>query len=289
MKSSPYYPPRAGPLSRFLAMMDRLGFRIRRSLATRPTLHWTGALPGGIPWLLVPGLMWRQEGNAKLGTGVMLAWAALVTIHLVTLNPDLAGVAATLASVLHAISAAAVLAVLYPNWQGVSRLWRTSLFATLLVLVIYTVGLRNVVLPFAQRVTIQGNTVMIHNAGWFSNGEWTRGEWVAYRIHGVVTMDRILAGPGDTIRFHQDSFEVNGKHYERVSRHMPTGEEITMDADTYFIWPTGATYTHVGDNISIMLLGLTEINKADILGRPYRRWFWKSPALEGLKPVHPPS
>jgi hypothetical protein len=233
--------------------------------------------------------MWRQEGNAKLGTGVMLAWAALVTIHLVTLNPDLAGIAATLASVLHAISAAAVLTVLYPNWQGVSRLWRTSLFATLLVLVIYTVGLRNMALPFAQRVTIQGTTVMVHSAGWLSNNQWDRGEWVAYRIHGVVGMDRILAGPGDTIRFHPDSFEVNGRFFERVSQHMPTSDEITLDADTYFIWPTKAAYTHAGDEISKLLLGLTQIQKTDILGRPYRRWFGQSPALEALKPVRSPT
>jgi hypothetical protein len=234
--------------------------------------------------------MWWQEGLKKLGRGVMLAWAALVTIHLVSLNPDLANAAATLASVLHAISAAAVLTVLYPHWQGVSRLWRTSLFATLLVLVIYTVGLRNMALPFAQRVTIQGRTLMIHNAGWFSNRGWTRGEWVAYRIHGgMPTMDRILACPGDTIRFHPESFEVNGRFFERVSQHMPTSGEKFIDADTYFIWPTQAAYTHGGGDMSALLLGLTEINKADMVGRPYRRWFRKSTALEALKPIHPPS
>lgn len=284
MKSSPFYPPRAGPLSRLLVMMDRLRLRMKRSLAHHPVFPWASPLPGGIPWLLLPGLMWCWEGETKLGRRVMLAWAVLVVIHIVSLNIALASAAVTLASVLHAISAAAVLTVLYPHWRGVSRLWRTTLIATLLVLVIYTLGLRNVILPFAQRVTIQGTTVMIHNAGWFSSSPLAPGEWVAYRILGVVSIDRILAGPGDTIRFHPDSFEVNGRFFERVSQHMPTSAEVTMGADTYFIWPTETT-----SNISEQLLGLTEIKKADILGRPYRRWLWESPALEALKPVPSPT
>jgi hypothetical protein len=290
MKSSPYYPPRAGPLSRFLAMMDRLGFRIQRSLADRPALRWASPFPGGIPWLLLPGLMWRQEGKTTLGTGVMVAWAVLVTTHIVCLNPDLAGAAAIFASMLHAISAAAALTVLYPHWHGTSRLWRTSLISTLLVLLIYTFGLRNALLPIAQRITIQGSTVMIHQTGWFSEKPWTRGEWVAYRrLGGLTYMERILAIPGDTIRFHPESFEVNGRFFERLSEQMPKTGETVMDAGTYFIWPTEAKVFHGGDFELGLFLGLTNIAETDILGRPYRRWFWASPALENLKPVASPA
>ncbi len=290
MKISPYYPPRAGTLSRCLAMKDRWVVRMRLSQAMLPAVSGIRAVPHGFPWLLVPGLMWRQQGRSTLGNGVLAAWAALVTIHVASLNPDLANHAAALASALHAISAAAVLTALCPHWQGVSRVVRTVLLTSLLMLVIYTMALRNVVLSFAQRITTHGTTVMTHGAGWFSDHPWTQGEWVAYRLPGgLMNMDRILAGPGDTIRFHQDSFEVNGRFFERVSRQMPVDGEKVMDAGTYFIWPTEAAFTHGGDAQPGLLLGLAEIDESALLGRPYRRWFWKLSALEALKPVHSPN
>ncbi len=294
MKTSPYYPPRAGTRSQILAAMNRLRVRMRAPSVDGTLMEEAGTFIRSIPWLLVPGLMWRHQGRTALGTGVAVIWATLVAIYIVSLDMTLANAAATLAATLHAISAAAVLMALCPHWQGFSRLWRTTLFTSLLVLAIYTVGLRNMLSPLAQRVTTNGTTVMIHQAKWFSSHPWTQGEWVAYRLPvGSMNFDRILAGPGDTIRFHQDSFEVNGRFFERLSPLMPAGGEWVMDSSTYFIWPTEVSYTHAGGNEQHLLLGLTLIGEPDILGRPYRRWFWKSPALEPLKPLpdtaHPPS
>jgi len=287
MKTSPYYPPRAGPLSRAIVMLTRISFLTSRWLGKPPTIHVGSVFQGGIPWLLVPGLMWRQEGMTKRGNGVIMAWSVLVTIHIFSLNPDLAGTSAIIASVLHALSAAAVLTALHPHWQGTARLWRTSLFSMLLVLMIYTVGLRMVVLPFAQRVSTPGTTVMIHKAGWLSKHQWIRGEWVAYRRQGsAIYMDRILAIPGDTVRFHPESFEVNGRLFDRLSAQMPTNGEIEMDAGTYFIWPTDATFSGVAPEV---ILGLTIITEPAIFGRPYRRWFWTTHSLEDLKPVPSPT
>ncbi|MDB6076345.1 MAG: hypothetical protein JWO82_92 [Akkermansiaceae bacterium] len=282
MKTSPYYPPRAGRRSRLLARMNRLtvGIRQRSPELNAPVVHWAGSY-SSVSWLLLPGLMWRQQGRPVLGAGVLAIWLVLLAIDIVSLNTGIAYIAAALVSAIHAISAAAVLTVLYPQWRGFSRLWRTSLLASLLVIAIYSVGLRSVVPAFAQRVTSKGTTVMIHGA----YPPWVQGEWVVYRLPtGQVNMDRILAGPGDTLRFHNDSFEVNGRFFERVSDQMPKDGEMVVEGGVYFIWPTGAAYAHGGDQTGL-LLRLTRILDSDLLGRPYRRWFWKTPDLEPLKPL----
>lgn len=280
MKTSPYYPPRAGVRSRFLARIDGLTARLRqRSLELTSSPVYGIASHSSLAWLLVPGLMWRQQGKPILGTGIIAAWLALLVIDIVSLNTGAAFVAAVLASAIHAVSAAATLTVLYPEWRGFRRVWRTSLLASLLVFAIYSVALRTAISPLAQRLTTKGTPVMIHGG----YPPWIPGEWVVYRMPGgQMNMDRILAGPGDTLRFHRDSFEVDGRFFERVSEQMPGDGEMVINGGSYFIWPTGAAYTHGGDQTGL-LLGLTRIPESDLLGRPYRRWLWKTPDLEPLK------
>lgn len=288
MTPSPYYPPRAGPWSRFRVRTERVSRRLQDRLSrfVSPAFHLPTPFPRGLPWLFVPGLLWRQQGRTKLGNSVMAAWAALVLLHVATLDPSVAGTAALLASVLHGISAAAALATLCPHWQGLSGVLRTALTASALVFVLYSLGLRNMLSPWAQRVTVQGNSVMLHRANDFSDTPWKLGEWVSYRLPmGLVNLDRILAGPGDTLRFHDDSFEVNGRHFKKTSPHMPDSGEWLIAPRTYFIWPTEASFVHGAEEMTELLLPLTEIDESEILGRPYRRWFWKSINLPPLEPL----
>jgi len=285
MKSSPspYYPPRATPWSRFRSGVNRQVIRLRASGIDYGVTEEIGMFFKGIPWLLIPGLMWRQTGRKPLGNPVMAIWGVTVAVYIVSLNMAFANLAATIASTIHAISASAVFVVLCPHWYGTSRIVRTVVYTLLLVLLIYSVGLRNLVTPFAQRITSGGSTVMIHPTGWLSGPSWKQGEWVAYRFGtGATNFDRILAVPGDTIRFHRDSFEVNGRHFARLSELMPTDGEWTMPPGTYFIWPTVVTFH--GD-VSEMLLRFAEVTEGDIIGKPYRWWFGMSPDLEPLKPI----
>jgi hypothetical protein len=283
-KISSYYPPRATPWSRFRTALHRRWIELRAPRAIYDVTEDAGRFLKGIPWLLVPGLMWRQQGRTLLGNGFATAWFVLVVIFTVSLDPMVANVAASVAAMMHAISASAVLGVLCPHWQGFSRIVRTMVYTALLVFAIYTVGMRAVVAPLAQRVTSEGSTVMIHRPNWFSGIPWHRGEWVAYRLEtGATSFDRILALPGDTIRFNRDSFEVNGRHFERLSELMPTDAEWTMGRETYFIWPAKVNVKN--GHPAEILLNLAEVRDSDILGRPYRRWFWKSSNLEPLKPL----
>ena len=286
MKTSSYYPPRAGTASRFLAMTDRLGVRLQLSQLLRPRGYFQSTLPNTPICLLVPGLMWRGQGNTKLGNFLMFAWTAMVLIYVTCLNITWANVAAAIASSLHAISIAAVLAVVRPHWQGIPRILKTMLISMLLVILIYTVGLNRLTPVFAQRITRGDTTFMIHRAGWFSKNPWEQGDWVTYHFRiGGTALDQILACPGDTIRFHPNSFEVNGKHFERVSKHLPKNGEIKMSPGVYLIWPTQIEIVHGAEAQTDFLLRLSQIKQEDISGRPYRNWFWKSFPLAPLKPI----
>ena len=285
MKStaSPYYPPRATVWTRFRSKLNRWVIRFRATGIDYGVTEEIGMFFKGIPWLLVPGLMWRQTGRRLLGDVVMAVWVVLVATYIASLNTGMANLAATIASTIHAISASAVFVVLCPHWYGVSRIVRTVIYTLLLVLLIYSFGLRNVIEPFAQRITTGEATVMVHRAGLFSKNRWAQGDWVAYRNgQRTTSFDRILAVPGDTVKFHRDSFEVNGRHFARLSELMPTDGEWTMGAGIYFIWP-GTVILH-GD-VEAMLLRFAEVAEADIIGKPYGHWFGKTPTLEPLKPL----
>ena len=280
---SPYYPPRATAWTRFRSVINRWVIRFRATGIDYGVTEEIGMFFNGIPWLLVPGLMWRQTGRKPLGNPVMAIWAVAVVIFIVSINAGLANLAATIASTIHAISASAVFVVLCPHWYGISRIVRTVIYTLLLVLLIYSVVLRNVIEPFAQRVTAGEDTVMVHRAGVFSKASWHQGDWVAYRNgQGSTSFDRILAVPGDTIKFHRDSFEVNGRHFARLSELMPTDGEWTMGAGRYFIWPE-SVISH-GD-VEAMLLRFAEVAEPDIIGKPYGHWFGKTPSLEPLAPL----
>ena len=280
---SPYYPPRATAWTRFRSAINRRVIQFRATGIDYGVTEEIGMFFKGIPWLLVPGLMWRQTGRRPLGNAVMAIWAVAVATFIVSMNAGLANFAATIASTIHAISASSVFVVLCPHWSGVSRIVRTVIYTLLLVLLIYTVVLRSVIAPLAQRVTTRDTTVMVHGAGWFSKASWSQGDWVAYRNgQGTTSFDRILAVPGDTVRFHGSSFEVNGRHFSRLSELMPTDGEWTMRPGIYLIWPESVVlHGDVGDQ----LLGFAEVPEADIIGKPYRHWFGKSSNLEPLIPI----
>lgn len=284
---SPWYPPRAGAFSRCLAAGDRWAVALRRWDGSVPVMEEPHSLGTALPWLLVPGLMWRRRGRRLLGGAVLLSWALFLAIHTVSLNLATVKSAAVAASVLHAVSASAVLRVVYPHWRGWAGLWRTALGVILLMFTVYTVGLGNAVPVFALKMAINGHTVAIRPAG-AGERHWRPGDWVAYRLpdHEGVNMDRILAGPGDTIRFHQDSFEVNGRFFERVAEYLPVSGEKMIPAGEYFIWPSGLRYTHyTGTPQTDMLLRLSSVAENGIVGRPFRRWFWVKQEFPPLKPL----
>lgn len=286
MKAYPYDPPRAGSWSRTLARMSRLRNRLGH---LHPSLEFPASSVESravlLAWLLVPGLMWHQHGRKLLGAGAMAIWAVFMAVHIVVLDPAAANLAAMLAGAIHAISAAAAMALIFPHWQGLSRIWRTSLFTSLLIVLVYSFGMRQMVAPFAQRVVIHNTPAMIHTSPWLRQEPWNRGEWVAYRLNnGATYVGQILACPGDAVQFHPGSLEVNGISYARTSVHLPTNGELQMDRAIYLVLP--AEFTFKGD-VTEALLALMYVEEDHLVGRPWRHWLGAPSHLDDLKPLGP--
>src|SRR6185503_10734638 len=121
-------------------------------------------------------------------------------------------------------SAAMVFASCLQDLPRDSRFSRASLYGFLLVLVLYAFVPVRLAGRFVLPVQIQGKTILINTVNPVSN--LRRGDWIAYKFeNGAIGFDRILAFPGETIRFGEDSFAVGGTAYRRVSEQMPLRSE----------------------------------------------------------------
>ncbi len=246
-------------------------------------------------WLFVPGAMWMGHGRRRLGRVVMAAWLTLGAVHVMLLGETVATSALILACGLHSVTAAAVVATWLAALPPLKRCLRTALYAVLIAVLLYSVVLPAVLSAVVRPITVWNDSLLIRSGLMDFSGHRQRGDWIAYQLPPgegyVITrdglgFDRILALPGETVRFHEDAFEVNGRAYERVSPHMPVTGEITVPAGHYFIWPANAAFRHVDDQTERhLLLKLAMIAGEDVRGAAYHRWFWRTQVLRPLKPV----
>ncbi|HYG21585.1 MAG TPA: hypothetical protein VEH04_02300 [Verrucomicrobiae bacterium] len=138
-------------------------------------------------------------------------------------------------------------------------------------------------------VEVHGRVVVMRPAT--STERLRAGQWVLFRLDdavrreargmGVVVRDGlgfgpILGQPGDSLRFTTNSVVINGKPLPR--RHlMPVGGEWMMPSNQWFAWPEfdvsngGASPAVIADQL--VELGLVRAD--EIVGAPYRRWFWR--------------
>jgi signal peptidase I len=114
-----------------------------------------------------------------------------------------------------------------------------------------------------------------------------RGDCVAYHFtggsgHGVrirdgYGLDPVLGMPGDLIRFGPTHFEANGKTFTRLA-HMPTKGELVVPEKQWFVWPSLDTVMQrnvAEESISEAVLNSALVTKAQLIGKPFRHWFWR--------------
>lgn len=119
-----------------------------------------------------------------------------------------------------------------------------------------------------------------------------RGEWIAYKIHGggrgrhgnalaVVPgfgFSEALAVPGDTVSFSPGKFAVNGVE-QSAKPYMPATGSLTLSRNQWFVWPELVIggYRRANEQaISATLLNLGTITEEEFVGKPVKRWFWKT-------------
>lgn len=119
-----------------------------------------------------------------------------------------------------------------------------------------------------------------------------RGDWVAYRlgavgnghvyeagvlVRGGCVLGRVLAVEGDEVRFQRDGLLVNGKLQQR-GPHMPLDGALQVQQGCWFIWPEMSITGHgnvAPEAVDAALLQLATVSEKDLIGVPYRRWFWR--------------
>jgi hypothetical protein len=278
---SPYYPPRAGRIGRNLNRWYRIRrtLELERFVAPAPARSW----PRFALWLLVPGTLGLARGQRSHGGALLAVWLTALAAHFVWIDAAWASWMRVIAASIHSISAAMVFAACtrLPDLPRDNRFARASAYGFLLVLALYVfLPMRladRVVLP----IQIQGKTILINTLKPVRN--LRRGDWIAYEFeNGMIGFDRILALPGETIRFGEESFTVDGTAYQRVSEQMPSHGEISVSNEVLYVWPAGARYAHAGEREAELLAGIAIVPKHRVLGPAYRHWFWRTQALEPL-------
>lgn len=286
---SPYYPPRA----RWPRGWRDLWYRLRRDLhlerlsAITPRSSWRRVAL----WLVIPGIWEIARGQPLAGRAVLQVWLLLVAGYWMGMGSAWASFALLATPALHSVCATRVLLDQPGKQLSFARLLRASMTASLVVFVLYGLlalaAARRIVLP----ISTNGTPVLIDPAT--PRSTLRRGDWIAYTLpNNQLGFERVLALPGETIRFYANAFEVGEIAYQRISTAMPVQGGVTVPPDVLFVWPVGARYAHGGEAGTAQLLALAEVPLPRITGRAFNRWFWRTQDLEplvSLKNWSPPS
>jgi hypothetical protein len=280
---SQYYPPRAGRFGRSLGGWFRLRRAVHRPRIAppRPAPSW----PRLALWLLVPGSFALARGRRLRGAVVLSIWLSMIAAYWIWIGTARSSWALVLASAIHSVTAAITFAACLEHRTPGSRLRRAAMYGFLLVLLLYIAGPHGLTRRVVLVVNGENATYLINTA--VSNSELRRGDWIAYQYYshsGATGFDRILGLPGETIRFHEDAFEVDGTAYQRVSDRMPTAGEKHVGEREYFVWPAGARLSgYAGNEAGTRLLqGVATVPEERVLGRAWHRWLWRKQTLDPL-------
>jgi hypothetical protein len=287
---SPYYPPRAGWLSRACVGW----YRLRRTMEAN-RFSQTDAPPSRLRllfWLLVPGAVFfdraRDGFGVICGAFLFLLWLTAMTVFWIAF-----GLPATWLAVC-AMTAAQSLSAVAALQQAGYRRMVAALGACAAVLVLSFLLQSQIAPRVALRLTVHGDTVIVNPRR--AQSALDRGEWIAYQIayyyHGGMTMGQIFAGPGDTVVFRPDAFMINGTAYRRCVNWMPVQGELIVPADSYFVWPQELQPKGMPTSRAEDVEKFTIVSKNSVAGVAYHHWLWRKqlfPSMLALKkPVTAP-
>lgn len=286
-----YYPPRSRWYSRFFFNLSR---PFRHYFNLDAFLRPVPLSPGGVLLALaLPGYSFFALERRLFGWIALAAYVSSAVLFLVALGYLASGVAYGLLISVHATS------IIYLE----SRSLQGSRFSTRIVLGLLTLfavwGLcYGPVVRYTERHWFMplriGDRVMVSHTG-IAHRSIRRGDWVVYTIEergitgvewagrGVVMqgglgVDPVLALPGDRVRFTSEAVLVNDQPFPREP-FMPGQGESVMPENVWFIWPHLGIDARGGGapaaNISALLQQTALVTREQIIGRPFKHWFWR--------------
>lgn len=291
--SSPYYPPR----SRWYSPVRYPWIHFRQHVSSlwsicdrRMILGWRATLLS----FVVPGYVFGTVGYKKIATLAMAACGLAWLIFFLWLGYPVATASFSVILSLHVTSIVFLLNRLNPGQPLPLRMITTLGVLFALNTLIYGTVQRQIERTFMP-LRIGKNVVVVRGYG---ARHLHRGDWIAYRIghnsanfqgenfHGSIVaqsgfgLEPVMAIPGDKIEFGKTRYRVNGQSFPNKA-YMPTSDEITLGEKQWLVWPKFVIRSGgmPDAQISNFLQGYATISEHDIVGRPFKRWFWRKQIL----------
>lgn len=298
---SSYYPPRAGRGRMSAASgvrFERLKNRFAHVMRRLPSTPSFGILSfrDGVLSVFLPGYAYVAMGRWQIGLVMAGVWILALVLLLVFLaNPTLrAWCLGTLASTHTSGLAMAILRTreLDPDLPSPTLAHRIgfplALWAIAAAVVYWPLdGLLSD--TFARVVLVDGRHIIVNPR--VEPEDLVRGDTILYRSEGTRRgggeMQVLMRGglywgvviglPGDRIQFRTNGVVVAGRT-RPLEAYMPTTGSVAVPRDTWFAWPRmlqGGAGRASPDVITQAFLDQAQITRAEFVGRPYQRWFFR--------------
>ena len=285
-KLSSYYPPRSRWYTRlFFAPGER----------TREWLHLDRFRLRGIisGWqfllsIALPGFAFFALGRRMLGRLCVSGYVLGLLVFVIALGYFVGNVAYGLMISVHATS----IIFLEGLWLAADR-FRVRLVAAICTLLMVWVLMYAPVVRFVENHWLMplrvGNRVLVVHRT--ASRAIRRGDRLAYQISedGVARVyirdgygiERVLAMPGDRVRFARGKLFINGQPKAALP-HMPAEGEFVVPEKVWFIWPHLDMYLRGGvpeNDISAAFQRLAMVPENQIVGKAFKSWFGRKQSL----------
>jgi hypothetical protein len=253
--------------------------------------------PAGVPWLrlalglLVPGVAFWLRGRSPWAFPASCLCALLAGVFIVCFGLPPANIAFGLLISVHGFGFAWLCEPWLPNSSSRARILY-SLGALLLIGGLIYQPLRSYIQRrWVMPIQVRNRVVLVQPfadpAAASRSPSLNRGDWVAYRvpdggshqvfIRGGIGFDRVLALPGDLVRFEQRGYSINGVTTP-LRPDMPRQRDWVVPEKHWFIWPDLGIGGHgavPGGALSEAMMDLATVSQEQLIGKPYERWFWR--------------
>ncbi|MCI0748583.1 MAG: hypothetical protein L0Y58_24505 [Verrucomicrobia subdivision 3 bacterium] len=284
---SSYYPPRAGRLQR----AHTLAYSVRTRLRLEELNHRLGTTVSRfVLALAMPGYSFLDAGWKAIGIATLAGWAVALCAFFIWLGYGAADVAFGLLISMH-VSSVIYLFNRVASEMGVVRRLLFSLGLLFMVSQAVYVPARNWLEEKWIVPVRKGEKIYVIDRR--ATTSLKRGELVACKARGVsiggvgsapriyirdgLVVDRILGLPHDEVTFGPGFYSVNGVVAPALGR-MPSSGSFTVPGDKWLVWPSLSTVTEYNvdrERIAAAVLEMAMVSSDQLLGRPFRHWFWR--------------
>ncbi len=235
--------------------------------------------------LLVPGFSFRHAGWPRIAAAFAAGWVMAGLVFLLWLGHTAASIAFGVMMSAHVSSVLHFLHRVAPSGSVWRRLALSLAVLFVVGQLIYATGLRWFQNHLFMPLDVNGKIYVINPR--VRPAALHRGDWLAFHVErtgggGVYiregfVLDRVLAGPGDVVEFGREWVNINGAP-QPLRPFMPSQGVRTMPENTWLVWPSLRTVQRNNvsqDDIASTVLQMAQVRHEQMIGQPYRRWFWR--------------